>query len=49
MSSTLSTSWTTGGLSMSSSFGQGDGCLQYYFYNWKFPTISPNEVGLVML
>ena len=30
-------------------FGQGDGNLQYYVYNWKAPGIEPNEVGLVLL
>jgi glycylpeptide N-tetradecanoyltransferase len=30
-------------------FGQGDGHLQYYVYNWKCPTIEPSDVGLVLL
>eukprot|EP01027_Heterolobosea_sp_BB2_P024070 GEZU01036228.1.p1 GENE.GEZU01036228.1~~GEZU01036228.1.p1 ORF type:complete len:393 (-),score=137.37 GEZU01036228.1:440-1618(-) len=30
-------------------FGQGDGFLHYYLYNWKCPDIPPNKVGLVML
>jgi glycylpeptide N-tetradecanoyltransferase len=30
-------------------FGQGDGFLRYYLFNWKFPTIQPKELGLVML
>lgn len=30
-------------------FGKGDGTLQYYFYNWRFPALESKEVGLVML
>ena len=30
-------------------FGIGDGNLQYYLYNWKCPTMLPNENGLVLL
>lgn len=30
-------------------FGQGDGNLQYYVYNWKCQGIEANEVGLVLL
>jgi glycylpeptide N-tetradecanoyltransferase len=30
-------------------FGQGDGFLRYYMYNWKFPAVQPHELGLVML
>ena len=30
-------------------FGPGDGKLNYYFYNWGFPTVKPSEIGLVML
>lgn len=30
-------------------FNIGDGQLRYYFYNWAYPTIKPNKVGLVML
>eukprot|EP00906_Rhabdomonas_costata_P022885 RCo032951 len=30
-------------------FGQGDGHLQYYLFNWRFKDIQPCEVGLVML
>jgi Myristoyl-CoA:protein N-myristoyltransferase, C-terminal domain len=30
-------------------FGIGDGHLQYYLYNWKCPTIKPEETGLVLL
>lgn len=30
-------------------FGLGDGFLQYYFYNWRCPKISPEGIGLVLL
>ena len=30
-------------------FGKGDGCLQYYLYNWKCPEMEPKDVGLVLL
>ena len=30
-------------------FGMGDGYLRYYLYNWKFPTIEPKDLGLIML
>ncbi len=30
-------------------FGEGDGHLQYYLYNWACPTMRPGEVGLVLL
>jgi len=29
-------------------FGVGDGSLQYYLYNWRCPTMSPDKVGLVL-
>ncbi|XP_071507282.1 glycylpeptide N-tetradecanoyltransferase 2-like [Diadema antillarum] len=29
-------------------FGIGDGNLQYYIYNWKCPTMKPQEIGLVL-
>ncbi|KAL3831547.1 hypothetical protein ACJMK2_023287 [Sinanodonta woodiana] len=29
-------------------FGIGDGNLQYYLYNWKCPSMAPNQVGLVL-
>ncbi|KAK9395695.1 Glycylpeptide N-tetradecanoyltransferase [Crotalus adamanteus] len=29
-------------------FGIGDGYLQYYFYNWKCPSMGPEKVGLVL-
>ena len=30
-------------------FGEGDGHLQYYLYNWSCPPVTPNNVGLVLL
>jgi len=27
-------------------FGIGDGNLQYYLYNWKCPSMAPEEVSL---
>eukprot|EP00386_Alphamonas_edax_P015128 GDKI01046290.1.p2 GENE.GDKI01046290.1~~GDKI01046290.1.p2 ORF type:complete len:485 (-),score=185.54 GDKI01046290.1:241-1695(-) len=30
-------------------FGQGDGHLQYYVYNWKVAKMEPKEIGLVLL
>jgi len=29
-------------------FGVGDGNLQYYLYNWKCPSMKPEQVGLVL-
>lgn len=29
-------------------FGIGDGKLQYYLYNWKCPSMEPNQIGLVL-
>ena len=29
-------------------FGIGDGNLQYYLYNWRCPSMSPKEIGLVL-
>lgn len=29
-------------------FGIGDGNLQYYIYNWRCPTLTEKEVGLVL-
>ncbi|CAL4144211.1 unnamed protein product, partial [Meganyctiphanes norvegica] len=29
-------------------FGQGDGNLQYYLYNWRCPKMNPTKVGLVL-
>ena len=26
----------------------GDGDLQHYIYNWRFPSMQPKEVGLVL-
>jgi glycylpeptide N-tetradecanoyltransferase len=30
-------------------FGKGDGNLQYYVYNWSFPSMKPSDVGIVLL
>lgn len=30
-------------------FGEGDGFLQYYLYNWQCPEMPSNDVGLVLL
>lgn len=30
-------------------FGQGDGFLQYYLYNWRCPPMEASAVGLVLL
>ena len=30
-------------------FGQGDGHLHYYLYNWRFKNINPEEVGMVLV
>ncbi|CAB9500098.1 Glycylpeptide N-tetradecanoyltransferase 1 [Seminavis robusta] len=30
-------------------FGKGDGCLQYYIYNWACPEMPPGKVGIVLL
>ncbi|XP_055705320.1 glycylpeptide N-tetradecanoyltransferase [Phlebotomus papatasi] len=30
-------------------FGIGDGNLQYYLYNWRCPSMSPEDVGLILL
>ena len=27
-------------------FGIGDGNLQYYLYNWRCPTMEPNQVNI---
>lgn len=29
-------------------FGIGDGNLQYYLYNWKCPSMKPEEMGLIL-
>lgn len=29
-------------------FGVGDGNLQYYLYNWRCPSMTPNKIGLVL-
>ena len=30
-------------------FGQGDGFLHYYVYNWRCPQIAPEQVGMVLV
>ena len=30
-------------------FGQGDGSLKYYFYNYACPEVKPNELALVLM
>jgi glycylpeptide N-tetradecanoyltransferase len=30
-------------------FGQGDGSLRYYFYNYACPELKPNELGIVLM
>lgn len=30
-------------------FGQGDGHLHYYLYNWRFKNIKPEDVGMVLV
>lgn len=30
-------------------FGQGDGSLRYYFYNYACPEIQPSELGIVLM
>jgi glycylpeptide N-tetradecanoyltransferase len=30
-------------------FGIGDGNLQYYLYNWRCPSMKPEDVGLILL
>ncbi|SBT78938.1 glycylpeptide N-tetradecanoyltransferase, putative [Plasmodium ovale] len=30
-------------------FGEGDGSLKYYLYNWKCAAFSPSNVGIVLL
>jgi glycylpeptide N-tetradecanoyltransferase len=31
-------------------FGQGDGFLQYYLYNWRVATdLTPQQVGFILL
>ena len=29
-------------------FGQGDGNLQYYLYNWRCPKMSPEKVSVII-
>ena len=30
-------------------FGIGDGCLFYYLFNWKIPTLKPEDIGIVLV
>ena len=30
-------------------FGQGDGSLKYYFYNYACPEVKPNELSIVLM
>jgi glycylpeptide N-tetradecanoyltransferase len=30
-------------------FGIGDGNLQYYLYNWRIPTMKPEDIALILL
>ena len=30
-------------------FGQGDGNLQYYLYNWGCKSMTPEKVGLILV
>jgi glycylpeptide N-tetradecanoyltransferase len=30
-------------------FGRGDGNLHYYLFNWQCPTMSPEDIGLILL
>lgn len=32
-------------------FSAGDGCLNYYLYNWKLPStmLKPEEIGIVLV
>jgi glycylpeptide N-tetradecanoyltransferase len=30
-------------------FGVGDGKLHYYLYNWKCPTIGPEDLGVILM
>jgi glycylpeptide N-tetradecanoyltransferase len=30
-------------------FGQGDGSLKYYFYNYQCPSVEPNQISLVLM
>lgn len=29
-------------------FGEGDGSLHYYLYNWRLPQLKPSDIGIVM-
>lgn len=30
-------------------FGIGDGNLQYYLYNWRCPSMTPEQMGLILM
>lgn len=30
-------------------FGIGDGNLQYYLYNWRCPSMNPEDLGLILM
>lgn len=30
-------------------FGIGDGNLQYYLYNWRCPSLNPDQLGLILM
>ncbi|GFE55141.1 hypothetical protein BaOVIS_025450 [Babesia ovis] len=30
-------------------FGEGDGGLYYYLFNWRIPTLKPSDIGIVLL
>ncbi|ORM42390.1 Glycylpeptide N-tetradecanoyltransferase 1 [Babesia sp. Xinjiang] len=30
-------------------FGEGDGGLHYYIFNWRIPNVKPSDVGIVLL
>jgi glycylpeptide N-tetradecanoyltransferase len=30
-------------------FGLGDGMLNYYLFNWACPSMTPKEIGMVLL
>jgi glycylpeptide N-tetradecanoyltransferase len=30
-------------------FGQGDGNLHYYLYNWRIPELDPSNIGVILV
>lgn len=30
-------------------FGIGDGNLQYYLFNWRCPSMTPEQMGLILM